>query len=165
MKRTSFARMTCPIAASLEVVGEWWSLLVVREAFLGRTRFEEFQARLGIARNILAARLRSLTEHGVLEARPYQEHPPRFEYALTEKGRALFPVIVALMTWGNDWTPQGKQGVGLVDRETGRPLEPVLIDRGTGAAIESTAVRLARAERAEPAPRSGAGRVTRQRGR
>jgi DNA-binding HxlR family transcriptional regulator len=163
MKRTSFVRMTCPIAATLEVVGEWWSLLVVREAFLGRSRFEELQARLGIARNILAARLRTLTEHGVLDARPYQDHPPRFEYSLTEKGRALFPVIASLMAWGNDWTPQGTLGVGLVDRETGRTVQPVLVDRGTGAPIDSGTVRMARLERTESVPKKG-GSSTRRRG-
>jgi DNA-binding HxlR family transcriptional regulator len=86
MKRTSFATMNCSVARTLEVIGEWWTMLVVREAFNGVRRFDDFQARLGIARNVLATRLQSLVDHGILERRLYQEHPQRFEYRLTEKG-------------------------------------------------------------------------------
>ncbi len=156
MKRASFKDMNCSVAAALEIVGEWWSLLVVREAFLGSRRFEEFQANLGIARNILTARLHALVAAGVLEARRYQERPPRFEYRLTEKGLALYPVIVALMAWGDRWAA-GRRGrpVVLVDRDTRRPLEPVLVDRHTGLPLE------ARRSRAIPGP--GANEATRRR--
>jgi DNA-binding HxlR family transcriptional regulator len=145
MKRTSFAGATCPVAAALEAVGEWWSLLVVREAFQGARRFDQLQERLGIARNVLTSRLRALVEHGVLERRRYQAHPPRFEYALTEKGRALYPVLVTLFTWGRRWEP-GLRAASLVDAATGRTVEPVLVDRLTGMAVEPGKVRMARGE-------------------
>lgn len=103
MRRTSFAAMPCSIARTLEVVGEWWSLLVLRDAFKGVRRFDDFQRSLGIARNILTDRLQTLVEQGVLERRRYQERPPRFEYRLTDKGRDLYPVMVALMQWGDRW--------------------------------------------------------------
>ena len=95
--------------ATLEVVGEWWTLLIVRDAFLGVTRFDDWQRRLGIARNVLAARLDALVEAGVLERRQYQEHPPRDEYVLTRKGRDLGPVLDAMRVWGDrcEPTPDG----------------------------------------------------------
>src|SRR5262245_9881195 len=101
VRRTSFADMPCTIAQTLEVVGEWWTLLIVRDAVLGVTRFDDWQRRLGIARNVLSARLDALVEHGILERRRYQEHPPRDEYVLTRKGRDLIPVLEALRTWGD----------------------------------------------------------------
>lgn len=109
MRRTSFADMNCSVARTLEVVGEWWTMLVIREAFNGVRRFDDFQGRLGIARNVLAARLQSLVDHGVLERRQYQDRPPRCEYRLTEKGRDLYPVLVSMLTWGDRWTagPEG----------------------------------------------------------
>lgn len=104
MRRTSFADMDCSVARTLEVVGEWWTMLVIREAFNGVRRFDDFQSRLGIARNVLAARLQSLVDHGVLERRQYHDRPPRCEYRLTEKGRDLYPVLIAMLTWGDKWT-------------------------------------------------------------
>src|SRR5687767_5069851 len=103
MRRTSFADMNCSIAQALEVVGEWWTLLILRDVFLGVRRFDDFQKRLGIARNVLADRLDTLVERGILERRPYQDRPPRDEYVLTEKGRDLLPVIHALREWGDRW--------------------------------------------------------------
>jgi DNA-binding HxlR family transcriptional regulator len=91
----------CSVARALEVVGERWTLLVLRDAFLGVRRFDDFQRSLGVARNILSARLRRLCEYGILERRPYMERPRRVEYRLTDRGRDLFPVIVALMQWGD----------------------------------------------------------------
>ena len=96
MQRTSFEDMNCSVAQCLEVVGEWWSLLIVRDAFLGVRRFDDLQARLGISRNILNQRLTRLVDNGVLERVPYQEHPPRSEYLLTEKGRDLWHVVTAM---------------------------------------------------------------------
>ena len=101
MLRNDYRDQTCSIAATLEVVGERWSLLIVREVFLGVRRFEEMQADLGIARNVLQARLTRLVDQGVLERRIYQARPPRHEYLLTEKGIDLWPTIVALMKWGD----------------------------------------------------------------
>lgn len=103
MRRKSFADMACPIARSLDIVGEWWTLLIIRDALVGATRFEEFR-RTGIADNILSARLDLLVREGIFERRAYQDHPPRHEYLLTEKGRDLLPVIVALGMWGLKWT-------------------------------------------------------------
>lgn len=103
MKRKRFADMACPIARTLDIVGEWWTLLIVRDALLGARRFEEFR-RTGIADNILSARLDLLVREGILERRAYQEHPPRYEYPLTEKGRDLLPAITALARWGMRWT-------------------------------------------------------------
>jgi DNA-binding HxlR family transcriptional regulator len=103
MQRRSFEDMNCSVAQCLEVVGEWWSLLIVRDAFLGVRRFDDFQARLGISRNILNQRLTTLVEHDVLERVPYQDNPPRSEYRLTAKGRALWPVLTAMRQWGDEW--------------------------------------------------------------
>jgi DNA-binding HxlR family transcriptional regulator len=97
------AVVPCPIARTLEIVGEWWTLLIIRDALLGARRFEQFKG-TGIADNILTARLRKLTEAGILERRLYQERPARYEYVLTEKGHALGPVVLALRSWGNQWT-------------------------------------------------------------
>ena len=96
MQRTSFEDMTCSVAQCLDVVGEWWSLLIVRDAFLGVTRFDDFQARLGISRNILTRRLNHLVDYGILKRVPYQDHPPRSEYRLTDKGRDLWHVVTAM---------------------------------------------------------------------
>jgi DNA-binding HxlR family transcriptional regulator len=104
MRRTSLADFHCSVARTADVIAEWWTPLIVRDAFYGRTRFEEFQQSLGLARNVLAARLGRLVEAGIMERRPYQEHPPRHEYVLTEKGRDLFPIIAAMLAWGDKWT-------------------------------------------------------------
>jgi DNA-binding HxlR family transcriptional regulator len=101
MLNNSYDNQVCSIAGALEVVGERWSLLIVRDVFLGLRRFDEIQADLAIARNVLQTRLTRLIEHGVLEKRRYQERPPRYEYRLTEKGLDLWPTIVALMKWGD----------------------------------------------------------------
>ena len=100
MQRKSFADMTCPIARSLEHVGEWWSMLILRDAFGGTTRFDDFERSLGIAPNILARRLAALVDAGLLERRPYSERPPRDEYVLTERGRDFKPVLTALVVFG-----------------------------------------------------------------
>jgi DNA-binding HxlR family transcriptional regulator len=108
MQRTSFETMNCSVAQCLEVVGEWWSMLIVRDAFLGVRRFDDFQSRLGISRNILATRLTSLVEADVLQKVPYQQRPVRHEYRLTERGLALWPVLTAMREWGDRWAaPDG----------------------------------------------------------
>ena len=127
MKRTRFDNRECPVAQSLEIIGEWWSLLIIRDAFRGLRRFETFQASLGIARNMLSRRLKALVAAGILERRPYSERPRRYEYRLTEKGRDLMPVMISLMEWGNRWTaPAAGPAVLLVDRATGKPVMPHL---------------------------------------
>src|ERR1700761_7910158 len=101
MQRKSFGNMQCPIARSLERVGEWWSILILRDAFRGVTQFDQFQKSLGIAPNMLTRRLNGLVESGLLEKRQYNERPPRFEYVLTELGQDFRPVLWALLAWGN----------------------------------------------------------------
>jgi DNA-binding HxlR family transcriptional regulator len=117
---------TCSIARALSVVGDRWTLLVLREAFLRTRRFEDFQARLGATRHVLADRLQKLVGHGILERLQYQGRPPRFEYRLTEKGRDLYPVIVALLGWGDRWMADGAgPPVELVHRRCGHQMIPV----------------------------------------
>jgi len=142
MQRKSFAGMGCPVAETLDVIGEWWSLLVVRDVFRGIRRFDALQESLGIARNILARRLRALVASGILEKRAYAERPVRYEYRLTEKGRALFPVLVTMMEWGNRWAPPEEPLVRLVDAATGRAVTPLLVDASTGAPLEPRRLRL-----------------------
>ncbi len=132
MQRKSFGTMQCPIARSLERVGEWWSILILRDAFRGLTRFDQFQDSLGIAPNMLTRRLNALVESGLLEKRAYSEHPPRFEYILTERGRDFRPVLWALLAWGNKhFAPEGPSVV-VVDSKTGEVADPVLVDRHSG---------------------------------
>ena len=108
MERKSFSDMHCSVAQTLEVVGEWWSLLIVRDAFLGVTRFDDFQARLGISRNVLNQRLGRLVEAGVFVKVPYSEHPPRHHYRLSDKGRDLWPVLTTMRQWGDKYAaPDG----------------------------------------------------------
>jgi DNA-binding HxlR family transcriptional regulator len=125
MKRTSFADMRCSIAQALEIVGEWWTLLILRDAFFGVTRFDDWQRRLGIARNVLSTRLDSLVAEGILERRRYQEHPPRDEYVLTRKGRDLAPVLESLRTWGDRYAAPDGPPVLLVHDDCGAEVYPV----------------------------------------
>jgi DNA-binding HxlR family transcriptional regulator len=112
--------MNCAIAQSLEIIGEWWTLLILRDAFFGVTRFGDFQSRLGIARNILSARLDKLVETGVLERRVYDEARNRSDYVLTDKGRALWPVLTAIRQWGDEWVlGEGNEPVELVHETCG----------------------------------------------
>ena len=135
MKRKSLGKMQCPVARSLERVGEWWSMLIIRDALHGLTRFDQFEESLGIAPNMLTRRLGSLVKSGLLERRLYNQRPPRYEYVLTERGRDFRPVILALMTWGNrHFTPEGK-ALLLVDAKTGKPADPILTDRATGRPV------------------------------
>lgn len=123
VKRTSLESAQCPIARSLDVIGDWWSLLIVRDAMLGLRRFGEFQKSLGLAKNILAARLRTLVSHGILEMAPASDGSAYQEYVLTEKGRGLFHVLVALRQWGDAYFFEpGESPSELVDRKHGRPV-------------------------------------------
>jgi DNA-binding HxlR family transcriptional regulator len=136
MQRKSFGKMSCPIARSLERVGEWWSILILRDALHGITRFDGFQQSLGIAPNMLTRRLNALVEAGLLERRRYSERPPRDEYLLTERGRDFRPVLVSLLAWGNKhFAPEGAS-VLLVDTRTGASAEPIVVDRATGRAVD-----------------------------
>src|ERR1700732_1229631 len=108
VERKSFSDMRCSVAQCLEVVGEWWSMLIVRDAFLGVTRFDQFQERLGISRKVLNQRRAHLVEAGVLVKVPYSDHPPRHDYRLTDKGRDLWPVVTTMRQWGDKYAaPDG----------------------------------------------------------
>jgi len=138
MQRKSFRNMPCPIARGLERVGEWWSMLIMRDALHGMTRFDQFQKSLGIAPNMLARRLEALVEAGLLARRRYSERPPRDEYVLTERGRDFRPVLLALMAWGNrHFAPEGAS-VLLLDARTGAVADPIIVDRVTGRPITSS---------------------------
>ncbi len=139
MQHKSLSGMQCPIARSLDHVGEWWSILILRDAFNGLSRFDQFLKSLGIAPNILTRRLQGLVASGLLERRRYSERPPRDEYVLTERGRDFRPVMLMLLAWGNKhFAPEGVS-VRLVDRNTGIEADPVLIDRTSGRVMTDPA--------------------------
>src|SRR6516165_9161420 len=143
MQRKSFDKMPCPIARSLERVGEWWSMLIMRDALHGFTRFDEFRKSLGIAPNMLTRRLNALVEAGLLERRRYSEHPPRDEYVPTARGRDFRPVLIALMAWGNrHFAPEGAS-VQLIDTKSGAAVDPIMVDSATGRPIKDPDYRLA----------------------
>ncbi len=132
MQHKDLSDRPCPIARSLERVGEWWSILILRDAFQGVSRFDHFQKSLGIAPNMLTRRLKTLTDSGLMERRLYSEKPPRYEYVLTDRGRDFLPVIWALVAWGNKhFSPEGEH-IRIVDAKTGERAEPALVDRHTG---------------------------------
>ncbi|AZM56439.1 transcriptional regulator [Streptomyces sp. WAC 01529] len=141
--RTRFDDSDCPVARSVDAIGDWWSLLIVRDAFDGSRRFGEFQRSLGVAKNILTARLRTLVEGGVLASVPASDGSAYREYVLTPKGEALFPVIVALRQWGEEnFFAPGEPHSELVDRRQGRPLRAleVLSEDGRRLTPEDTTV-------------------------
>src|ERR1700754_1011877 len=122
----------CPVGRGLARAGDAWSMLILRDAGLGLTRFDEFQKSLGIAPNILTRRLAALVEAGLLERRRYCERPPRDEYVVTPMGRDFRPVLMALSQWGNrHFAPKGASVV-LIDQQTGRAADPRLVDRHSG---------------------------------
>ena len=123
MKRTSLENADCPVARSLDAIGDWWSLLIIRDAFLGIRRFSEFQKNIGLAKNILTVRLRALVDHGILAMAPASDGSAYQEYVLTAKGRGLFPIMVALRQWSEVFSgePKGFPTL-LVDRAKGRPV-------------------------------------------
>jgi len=124
VKRISHQDSLCGIARPMDAIGDGWSLLIVRDAFDGSRRFGEFQRSLGLAKNILAARLRHLVAHGILEIAPASDESPYQEYVLTKKGRGMFPLLVALRQWGEDFFFEpGETHVQLVDRKTGRTVQ------------------------------------------
>ena len=155
MRRKTFSRMNCSIARALEQIGEWWTFLIMREAFIGTRRFDRFQRNLGIARNILAARLKKLVAREILVRTRAADDARCIEYRLTEKGRALFPVLMALRQWGDQWVVGPERipmvvverdsmlpiaDVAVLSRE-GRPLRPseVTMVPGPGAASATRA--------------------------
>ena len=126
MLRSDYEGQICSIARSLELVGERWTLLVIRDVFRGKRRFDEIQESLGIARNVLTARLKTLTEEGILQRRLYQERPERYEYRLTQKGLDLYPVLLSLMEWGDRYKVE-EPPVRLIHKACGEEAEPHLV--------------------------------------
>ena len=142
MQRASFEDMNCSIARSLEVIGEWWTLLILRDAFFGVTRFDQLQARLGIARNVLAKRLDTLVDHGMLERRCYDKARARHDYVLTDKGRALWPVLVTIRQWGDKWLlGAGNEPVAMIHTTCGAQTAAVLTCDHCGEQLHGDDVR------------------------
>ena len=144
MRRTRFDRWPCPIARATDLIGDWWTPLVMREAFYGRRKFDEFQSSLEIPRAVLAARLKRLCDEGMLQRVEYQQSPSRYEYRLTDKGRAFWDVLAAMFRWGSDWMwPEGERAtVVLKDRDTGMQVLPRVVDENTGEPLDVRRVRL-----------------------
>ncbi|CAD0262046.1 winged helix-turn-helix transcriptional regulator [Pseudomonas veronii] len=135
MQRKTLIHAECPIARSLERVGEWWSILIMRDALHGLRRFEEFSRSLDIAPNMLTRRLNSLVEAGLLERQPYSQRPLRYQYVPTAKGEDFRVVLMAFVAWGNrHYAPEG-ESVQIVERETGRPVLPMMADIADGRLV------------------------------
>lgn len=141
MRRKRFDNAPCPIARSLDVLGDWWSPLIIRECLYGVHRFDELQRFLGIARNMLTRRLNQLVEQGVLERRAYQDKPPRYEYHLTEMGYDAAKLLMAMTSFGDKWFfDEEGEPIHLYHRDTGRRVQPVLVDADTGEPIDARAL-------------------------
>jgi DNA-binding HxlR family transcriptional regulator len=137
MRRTQLGDADCPVARSLDEIGDWWTLLIVRDAFHGLRRFGEFQKSLGLAKNILSSRLRKMVADGILEMRPAQDGGAHHEYHLTEKGLRLRLVLVALRQWGEDHLfSRGEPMTVMVDRTSGRPIGRLRLTSHDGRALE-----------------------------
>jgi len=138
MSRNKIDTLNCSLADSLNLIGEWWTILILRESFFGTRRFEDFQQHLGIARNILTSRLNTLCENGILQRVPVKEGAKRHEYRLTTMGRDLLPVIIVLTQWGDRWLGQD-QGppVRFVERETGKEIPDVCVRSEDGRQLKA----------------------------
>ncbi len=136
--------MHCSVAQCLEVVGEWWSMLILRDAFLGVTRFDAFQERLGISRNVLNQRLTRLVAEGVLKKVPYSQRPPRYDYKLTEKGRDLWPVLTAMRQWGDKHAAPDGPPIRMVHTACGQVSEAVMTCSACGEPLSARQVRVVR---------------------
>jgi DNA-binding HxlR family transcriptional regulator len=139
VKRKSLQGDLCPIARTLDIIGDWWSLLIIRDALMGARRFSQFQKNLGVAKNILTTRLRTLTAQGILEVKPASDGGSYQDYVPTDKARALFPVLVALRQWGEEYafTP-GETFSTLVDRKNERPLTKLEIRAQDGRLLQQS---------------------------
>lgn len=140
MRRKPLHEMTCSIAKALDVVGDPWTMLILRDALLGVTRFEQFSGRLGIPRATLTSRLEHLCDTAMMAKVPYQDSPARSEYRLTPKGRALRPVVITLMRWGDEWVREDDAPTHIVESATGRTVEPILVDKRTRTPIDELRV-------------------------
>jgi DNA-binding HxlR family transcriptional regulator len=147
MKRTRFDDWPCPIARATDLIGDWWTPLVMRELYFGRRRFDAIQESLRIPRAVLAQRLERLVAEDMITKVAYEDRPPRFEYRLTDKGREFWPVLAAMWRWGSDWLWPDGDGppVVLKDRETGAVVRPVVVDESTGRPVDLRTIRVGRA--------------------
>lgn len=135
--RKSHKEASCPVARPLDAIGDWWALLIIRDAFDGLSRFGEFQKNLGLSKNILAGRLRNLVAHGIFDTVPAAEGSAYQRYSLTEKGRALFPLVVALRQWGEDYCfGLGEKHVVLIDKRDRMPIGRLKVHAHDGRVIE-----------------------------
>ncbi|MDY6797265.1 MAG: helix-turn-helix domain-containing protein [Pseudomonadota bacterium] len=158
MARKRFDDSRCSVARALDEVGDWWSLLIVLQAMYGTRRFVDFQRELGIARNILCDRLERLVSNKVLRKVDMGEHGSRFEYRLTDKGRDLFPVVIALRQWGDKWNPAPDgRALDLCDRASGRPVGTMQVQDADGLPLTIRDVFVPE----EPSTRQTANRKTR----
>jgi DNA-binding HxlR family transcriptional regulator len=136
VKRTSLEGDSCPVARALDAIGDWWSLLIIREAFLGLRRFSQFQRSLGLAKNILTVRLRALVDRGILTTEPASDGSAYRDYVLTPKGRGLFPILIALRQWSEEFDEKPAEiATMLVDRESGRPVRKLALYSEDGRAL------------------------------
>jgi DNA-binding HxlR family transcriptional regulator len=143
VKRTSFAGDCCPVARALDVIGDWWSMLIVRDALLGRRRFGEFQKSLGLAKNILSTRLRMLVDEGILSTVPASDGSAYQEYVLTDKGRGVFPILVALRQWSEAYDAHPDQiATIMVDREKGEPVRTLELRAADGRLLDAGDIEL-----------------------
>jgi DNA-binding HxlR family transcriptional regulator len=148
MRRTRFDDSPCPIARTADLLGDWWTPLVLRELLLGRRRFGDIQEQLDVNRSVLAQRLRRLEDEGVVERRRYSDHPPRHEYAPTEKGRALWNVLSVMWDYGETWLSEAPVAVEIYDKRTGHRIRPSVIDTTTGRPLDLATTR--RRQRTKP---------------
>ncbi|QAY73662.1 transcriptional regulator [Agromyces protaetiae] len=125
----------CPLSTAMSYVGEWWTMLILHDCFDGYSRFDQFQANIGLSSSMLTARLKTLVDNGILTKRAYQERPVRYEYVLTDFGRSLRPILVAMAAWRNEQLAPSERAMVLVDSETGREVEPVTIDPVSGVSV------------------------------
>ena len=148
MRRTRFDDAHCPLARTSDLLGDWWSPLILRDLLLGRRRFAELEESLDISKGVLAQRLKRFEDEGIVARRRYQDNPPRDEYVLTDKGEALWGVLAAMWRYGDDWLFDDRPGasIELLDKRTGDTVVPTMIDATTGEALDlaSTRVRLRR---------------------
>ena len=152
MRRTRFDDWPCPIARASDLIGDWWTPLVMRELYFGRRRFDAIQESLRIPRAVLAARLQRLVDEAMVVKVAYEDRPPRYEYRLTDKGREFWPVLAAMWRWGSDWLwPEDDVPFVLKDRETGAIVNPIVVDEETGKPVDVRSVRVGRPPRTRPA--------------
>ncbi|PWB79025.1 MAG: transcriptional regulator [Methylocystaceae bacterium] len=144
MKNDTFPSQTCSVARALEQIGEWWTLLIVREAFFGARRFGEFERNLKIAKNVLSERLAKLVENGLMERTDVRGRGNPRDYSLTDRGRDLFPIVVALMQWGDRWiVGEGRAPILLFDRESGEEISRMQVSAASGRPLSLEDVRVA----------------------